>query len=594
MKYSALDTETPEGKIALLCTPTESYDIETWEEFTSKFMIPKNLKTIYFTWNARFDCQAILKLLPYEKLIELWKAKNNRIEYEGYRITYIPKKMMVISLMEGRKGAIHIYDASQYYENKSLNSQAEKYLDEKKLDTVSGEKIGRSRKYYDENYDEIVKYCKRDADLTLRLALLAMKNIRQLGFNPSNPISPASISRKYQRKRGFPTRLKDASNTELKVNAVAMLAYKGGVFATYQRGFFKQPLYDYDVNSCYPNIMVDLPDWRNGRFKNIEKKPENYEYGWILCDIDTEYIPYQDKEHYTVHEIYEGIGEWDMKYTAKKVTYPTGLRTAVITTEEYRWLKENGEYVKWLGEGMGWIDERNERGEMRDGRKGYPNPFAWLKEMYIKRKEAKKDNPALATTMKLLMNSLYGSTVQRKNGIGDLSNFCYGSYITGRARIQMFDVKKKNPGIVVNIATDGLLSTSKLELTCSEELGEWEYNEYVKGLIIGNGIRQLWNADGSFVTHARGITSDRSYDLMTHLEEKRDKWNLEVGRTRVVQLGTMVNAHIKWKHEHLNTFILQSRVLNVNTDRKRIWNREYKDFKDLLESKPMGGKPLEI
>jgi hypothetical protein len=583
MKYSALDTETPEGRIALLCTPTESYDIETWEDFTSLFMVAKNLKTIFFCWNLRFDAQAILKLLPYEKLIELWKAKNNRIEFDGYRITYIPKKMLVISIIEGRKGAIHLYDASQYYGNKSLNSQAEKYLGEKKLDTVSGEKIGKSRVYYDGNVDEIIRYCKRDAELTLRLAKLSMENMRKLGFNPSNPISPASISRKYQRKRGFPKNLKKMKGMELKANVVAMKAYKGGIFATYQRGMFNQPLYDYDVNSCYPNIMVDLPDWRNGHFENIEKEPENYEYGWVLCDINTEYIPYQDKEHYTVKEIYEDIGEWDMKYTAKKVTYPTGLRTVVLTTDEYRWLKEEGEYVKWLDEGIGWVKENN----------NYPNPFGWLKEMYAKRKELKaKGDGAMAQTMKLLMNSLYGSTVQRKNGIGDLSNFCYGSYITGRARKQMFDVKKKNPGVIVNIATDGLLSTEKLTLRVSNELGEWEYNEYTKGLVIGNGIRQLWKADGSFITHARGITSDRSYDLMSELEKIPDKSEFPVGKIRVIQLGTMVNAHIKWKHEHLNTFVKQSRVLNVNTDKKQAWEREYKDFADVLTSEPMRSKPL--
>jgi hypothetical protein len=167
-------------------------------------MVAKNLKTIYFAWNARYDCQAILKLLPYDKLIELWQSDKNRIEFDGYRITYIPKKMMVISKMEGKKGAIHIY--------KSLNSQAEKYLGEKKLDTISGKEIGKSREYYDRNYDEIVKYCKKDAELTLNLAELSMKNMRKLGFNPSNPISPASISRKYQRKRGFPNSLKEATN----------------------------------------------------------------------------------------------------------------------------------------------------------------------------------------------------------------------------------------------------------------------------------------------------------------------------------------------------------------------------------------------
>ena len=251
MKYSALDSETPEGNIALLCTPEESYEIETWEDFTSRFMVAKNLQTIYFCWNLRFDAQAILKLLPYDKLIELWKAKDNRIEYDGYRITYIPKKMLIISIIDGKKGEIHLYDASQYYGNKSLDSQAKEYLNEGKLGTVSAKEIGKSRAYYDGNIDEIIRYCKRDAELTLKLANLSMDNMRKLGFNPSNPISPASISRKYQRKKGFPKSLKKLKGMELKANAIAMLAYKGGVFATYQRGMFNQPLFDYDLNSAY-------------------------------------------------------------------------------------------------------------------------------------------------------------------------------------------------------------------------------------------------------------------------------------------------------------------------------------------------------
>ena len=591
MKYSSLDTECPCGGIALLCTPSESYDIETWEDFTSRFMVTKNLKTTYFTWNLRYDAQAILKLLPYEKLIELWKAKDNRIEYKGFRLTYIPKKMLVISEIKVKKGTIKLYDAAQYYGNRSLNSQAEKYLNEKKLDTISGEKIGKSRRYYDKNYDEIVKYCKKDAELTLKLARFSMENIRKLDFNPSNPISPASISRKYQRKRGFPKPLKKASDMERKANAMALLAYKGGIFATYQRGFFNQPLYDYDVNSCYPNIMVDLPDWRDGVFFYMDSnlKPDNSnlpEYGWILVEVDSEYLPHQSDERYNVKEIYEDIGEWDMKYTAKKVTYPVGLRIMVVTTDEYRWLKEEGEKIKYLGKGMGWVRKT----------KNYPNPFIWMREMYKKRKTLKKSDPALAETMKLLMNSLYGSTVQRKNGLGDLSNFCYGSYITARARKQMFYVVKANKKVIVNIATDGLLSTEKLseseDFVIGDNLGEWEYHEYTKGLVIGNGIRQLWKTDGSYETHARGITSDRSYDLMSHLEKNWDKWNYPVGRTRVIQLGTMVNAHIKWKHEHLNMFVKQSRMLNVNTDKKRRWQREYKDFRDLLNSKPMRSEPL--
>lgn len=582
MIISALDTETPEGNIALLCTPTESYNIETWKDFTEKFMIRKNLRTIYMTWNLRFDSQAILKLLPYDLLLKIWKEK--KIVYKGYRITYIPSKLLRIAKIKDKQGAIHVYDASQYYEHKTLDSMSEKYLGEKKLEGVSGEKIGKSKKYYDENFSDIVKYCKKDAELTQKLGVLAMENIEKIGFSSKNPISPATISAKKQVERGYPVKLNKMSGNELKANIIAMRSYGGGVFATYKRGVFNQKLYDYDVNSCYPNIMQHLPDWRNGKFVEINENPESFEYGWVLCDINSEFIPQRGSESYTVNEIYENIGKWEMKYTAKKVTYPSGLRTAIITTEEYRWLKTRGEYVKWLDEGYGWVKTQDK----------YANPFLWVNEMFKKRKQAKKDNPSLANTMKIMMNSIYGKTAEKKNGIGILTNFCYASYITARARLQMFDVVHENYDKIVNIATDGILALGKLNLPVSGELGDWEYTEYTRGIVIGNGIRQLWKADGTYETHARGITSERKYDLEKAMKERQEESAVNVGRVRVIQLGTMVNAHIKWEKDNLNTFVMQSREMKVNTDVKRLWDREYKDFHDFFNSTPMNSKPLRM
>jgi hypothetical protein len=36
------------------------------------------------------------------------------------------------------------------------------------------------------------------------------------------------------------------------------------------------------------------------------------------------------------------------------------------------------------------------------------------------------------------------------------------------------------------------------------------------------------------------------------------------------------------------------KTLNVNTDTKSVWERDYETFGDFLESEPMGGVPLEV
>ena len=54
MRMSSMDTETPEGKIALLCTPDECFNVETWEDLENSILQRKYRSTIFETFNLRF------------------------------------------------------------------------------------------------------------------------------------------------------------------------------------------------------------------------------------------------------------------------------------------------------------------------------------------------------------------------------------------------------------------------------------------------------------------------------------------------------------------------------------------------------------
>jgi hypothetical protein len=587
MEYNSFDCETPEGDIALLCTPSESYFIETWEDFRDKFMVYKNLRQIFFNFNIRFDCSAIIKLLPMEKIRELWNSKKNTIKYDGYRITWIPKKFMQISVLRNKQGAIHVYDVSQYYKGFSLDNAAKTFLgiETGKNTDVSAKEIGKSRRYYDENLEKIVEYCKRDAFLTLELAKKQMRIFEDLHFPTKKPVSIASISRKYQRKSGYPPAFKDGESEEKKAQYAGFCAYRGGIFNTMKRGMFETPLYDFDINSAYPAVMKDLPDWRNGRFEEV-KDLKNYKYAWIVVETDSEYIPYKLKESYMTLNVYEDIGAEDIVYRNSKVVYPVGNRPCVITLDEYKWLKTYGENVEWLGRGIGWVEETEK----------YPPPFAWVAEMYENRRKIKKVNFALQWTMKILMNSIYGSTAQKQHGIGDLTNFNYASLITAGTRLQIWDVVHDNYDSVVNIATDGILLNTPVDtIPISDKLGEWSLEEYSRGLVVGNGVMVLWDMDGEMHEKIRSITSSKKgVGLFKKIEENSSESKIDFGASTPVQVGTIINSHLKFGRKDINRFIYQGKRIDVNSDRKRTWDRDYENYGDLLRSEPMKSKPLRV
>jgi hypothetical protein len=93
------------------------------------------------------------------------------------------------------------------------------------------------------------------------------------------------------------------------------------------------------------------------------------------------------------------------------------------------------------------------------------------------------------------------------------TDFGYASYITAATRLKVAEVAINHPGKVIEIATDGVyLLEPAPELYTPEEkvLGAWEMKKYERGLWIAGGIKQLFNADGTFVTKARGISNHRN------------------------------------------------------------------------------------
>ena len=604
-KYHGFDTETPMGRLKVIATENEALEVDTFQGVLNFLSQHKFRGSVFFTFNLRFDAEHLLKLtdnIEFLRKLYFEGAAPKGIEWnETTHIRYIPTKFLRICFgKEKHRSCVSMYDIAQFYGGWSLDKVAGKYLGEYK-NPISGKRLGEEKGYYEDNRDETLEYCRKDAELTLKVSELMKRTIEtaemkkgSLSFR--NPISQAKISEMYIydnfRYPKVPEKLEFW-------HWLSEQAYHGGIFSTLKRGMFNRPLYSYDINSAYPFQMDKLPHWANGAFHTVGEPDEfDTRYGWFLCKFDCPYISYPDYSHpYMVEFCYKDVNPdncENIMLNPKRVVYPSGSRRQWVTKIEYEWMLKHG-YEPIFENGFVWVEENKE----------YESPFSWVKDVYYARRKIKNaDSEDIKQwALKIAMNGAYGKTAQKKKGRGALTNFFYASYITAGTRLQISSVMLQKPDSIVEVATDSLLSLEPLSVNVSGTLGDWSSFEYTKGLIIGSGIRQQWNKDGTFITHARGLTYKSDWDMMKEIEkgynDKEKRPNIDCDylyfeKTRPIHLGEVLFHYKILSLKDLGVFTLVSKKLSVNTDKKRRWERSYENFRDILTSEPMDSEPIRM
>jgi hypothetical protein len=446
------------GNLGCIATNDECAEASTFLEVMAFLGKHKYQGAIMWLFNAQFDIEHILKSAGDKDFLQdLYDNGVQRpgVEYNGYHIQYIPKKLMKICK---NKHCVTFYDIAQYYRGASLEMAGKQYLPveyQKDTSSVDRKKIGAEEGYYEQHKAEIMKYCQQDAVATLALAKLIENTFTSKGISFRSPISMAKISETYVYDHYSYPKVPDTPDMNM-FHSFAQAAFHGGLFWTLKRGYFRQPLYSFDINSAYPSIMVTLPHWANGVFEGIDE-PSGERFGWFLCEFDCQWIPKYDYELNIFTEEYNGYGPVEKVLTNKRKIYPTGMRKQWITAVEYRWMLKHGFPCKFIT-GCEW----------RKTKEKYVSPFEWMEKMFNERlKIVEKDKTGmLQYALKILLNGLYlgyervnGKTCQSRKGLGKMTNFFYASYITAETRLMVADVAMRHPAETIEIATDSVTLT---------------------------------------------------------------------------------------------------------------------------------------
>jgi hypothetical protein len=187
-------------------------------------------------------------------------------------------------------------------------------------------------------------------------------------------------------------------------------------------------------------------------------------------------------------------------------------------------------------------------------------PYTFVTELFEMRRAAKskEEYDIVELAIKLVLNSLYGKTVQSVNGDEDNPPSCacpyYGAAITGNCRARLVKAALLDPYAVVCFMTDGIVTTRPLVgepytyewispegkkeiregrrgLSNAKEvfngkppegvemdLGDWEFEEMAGGFFLQSGVYCLIHKNGETKDKTRGA-DPRNFILKMPLKE---------------------------------------------------------------------------
>jgi hypothetical protein len=560
------DTETVNGYARLItCSDGTHAFTNSFEECARFITAKKYRKTLNFFYNLRYDYSAVLKWLPESELREL--VKNQQVDYAGYRIRYIPIKFFQMATGAKYSHRVAFFDLAQFYHMKLAT--AAKYVKMEKGDydvgAMTEEKL---------NDPLLLKYAIHDAVICGKLGAYFKDMISRM-VSVRRYYSCASIAKRYILTRGERYSLP----REPKLLDIALKSYQGGRFEVLQRGMFEK-LYTYDINSAYPEQIAALDSCEGTIKHNTEYEPDSV-HSFFKCDAE-------------VYNVMLSPMKWQMK--SGLMVYPAGgFKDVHLTKREYELMNDLGFPLK-IHEAIHIFHSEPTK------------PFAWFQELYDARLKLKEDHDDLQLAYKYVMNSTYGCMIQGKKQLkpvdypteewdivdgeirfkdgrykaGALFNPIWAAEITANTRVKIFRDFERQANQMVSIATDGVMLTEKARVPEGKKLGEYDYEED-KGIVIGSGIYRTENKS-RFRGFGRDDGHNPKYDLFKALAANMEKTLIPFERIRPKGIKESLIQDELGK-EAINQFMPESRVLNLNFDTKRNWERPFQSARDCLTNK---------
>lgn len=115
-----------------------------------------------------------------------------------------------------------------------------------------------------------------------------------------------------------------------------------------------------------------------------------------------------------------------------------------------------------------------------------------ISELYELRRTLKRDNNPLEKVIKLALATIYGKFCQRI-GFAYYYNLFYAGFVTSYVRANLLQATHGVENKTICFLTDAIHTTAKLNVSVSDNLGDFSHEQYDNGAYLGAGIYKLDN-----------------------------------------------------------------------------------------------------
>lgn len=501
-------------------------------------------KPIRVTFAFEYDITKILGDLDLEQLGTLMHTGN--VEYGGYEITHIPRRIFTINRIGGHRGTRKTYyDTWGFFQTSFLNTLDEYRKGGLNVHTKEVEIIEWGKRVR-ENFQatdlqQVIQYNRLECMLLERIMAVLREACHVAGWKPSAWYGPGVLADKLLKELKADLYLPRYTPV---LQAVAHRARYGGRFEMFKRGHFDGPVYRYDINSAYPYAMSLLPDM-TGAWEQTPQWIENsfgiYQVCWTLpMDTNIGPLPFRTKQG----EIYyppQGKGFYHVCELAQAIQW-YGLASHC---------GENGIHIH-----QGWILQDQTRMPFRNG----------ILRVYEQRRKYKADKSFNQMPLKLAMNASYGKLAQRIGTNRPFENWISAGYIQAYTRAMLMKAMAYAPSAIIGTMADGIASLERLPIPVDGRLGAWDEQETEAFEALLPGIYR-YKVGGAWTDKRRGY---RGLDYDTLWKELEHSFTATVRETMFVPYRLAVFAPYTFG-PYRGEWIAIEKEINPEAGHKRLW-----------------------
>lgn len=546
---------------------TQGHPLRTEDVF--KFLIREasvcGKDAIHIIYGGSYDFNKWLHYMHPDCVDRLYT--DGSCYWKSYRVEWRSGKSFQIT--DRAAGiTVRVYDVVSFFQCAFVKA-CDDYLgdDWYERDRIIANKARRSEFTLSE-LDDVDAY--NDAELVNLVKLMDELRLRldAVGLRPQRWDGPGALAAVIMRCHGIKEHIVSSPEP---VQYAARRAYTGGRFELIKFGHVESPVYEYDINSAYPNALQHVPSLTQGRWvhttdKRVIAALTREVFAMVRCTYDSHNDPTLPQPLF-------------YRTDKGRVTYTYRIESnwywspEVITARRY--VAQQPDTV--LIEHEAWIFR-----PYTDAVK----PFDWLPDMYEQRRLLKAAGDGAHVGLKLGYNSIYGKLAQQigakcdPDGTWHIPPYhCieWAGYVTSWCRSMILDAALQDLGAVIAFETDALFTTRPLDLPVSDKLGDWEATTFRNMTYIQSGFYYAEQNDGhkytalrkkDYVSKTRGVdrgTMTRD-DVLAAMRQEyaRDRY-VPATLTRFNGYGIARATHARW-----GRWSKTPKKVNTQPDGKRI------------------------